>query len=305
MTGTTRLVGVLLLALLAGVATVVLTVDSSVTAELRARSDDPFAFGNPAFCETDKPVEDFGLSELPPLREAPESGELPFAPKTVSLGFAARSILAVGESVGFNLHSENYFGKTPLHWVLRNRIRPADSSGQTGQVIARGRERVRMISAADEVKLFLEPARRPGFYRYDIEIVDFDGKLLATYGRYLRVEGEFWDARLGLNGDQFHPGEQVLSRVENFGTQWISHGEAFGVQRLEDEEWVSVPGAIRGAWLLWGGIVGPGASGRCSPLSLRRDFPPGQYRIVKEVESASGPNAGRIYFLTAPFEVAG
>jgi hypothetical protein len=272
-------------------------------AEHRSRPADPFTFGNPAFCAPAKPVEDFGLSELPPVHEGPGSGDLPFGPKTVRLELSAGPILPPGEGVGFWLHSQNYGGQTPLHWVLRNRIRLVGEFGQAGQVVARSRTRVRLINAAREVKLFLRPPLPPAFYLYEIEIVDFDGEELAHYSRYVRVERKFWDARLGLNRQVFQPGQQVLSRVENFGTESILYGEDFRIQAYREGKWTRVRASSRDGWLLWLGSAGPGWAGRCSALRLPRDFPPGQYRIVKEVEPPSQPPGERIYHLTAPFEV--
>jgi hypothetical protein len=293
---------VLLAVALAAIA--LLTTGTSAGAEHRAGpAEDAFTFGDPAFCAPKKPVEDFGLSELPPVHEVPEEGDLPFGPKTVSLLLASGPVLPPGESVGFWLNSENYGGHTPLHWVLRNRIRPVDTSGQAGQVVARGHTRVRTINAAREVKLFLHPPRNPGFYRYDVEIVDFDGKFLAQYSRYVRVERKFWDARLGLNDNQFQPGGQVLSRVENFGTEAIAFGEEFRIQAYRGGNWVHVRDPSRDGWLLWLGFASPGLAGRCSALRLPRDFPAGQYRIVKEVGPPSWPNGKRSYHLAAPFEV--
>jgi hypothetical protein len=266
-------------------------------------AEDPFTYGNPAFCAPTEPVEDFGLSTLPPVHEAPATGDLPFGPKTVSLLLFLAPVLPPGESTGFWLNSENYFGRTPLRWILRNRIRPVDAAGVPGSVTARGSTRVRMINAAREDKLFLQPPRAPGFYRYEIEIVEFDGKHLATYSRDLRVERRFWDARLGLSRQVFRPGDEVLSRVENFGTETISYGEVFGIQRYKDGSWAHVDSPRQG-WLLWGGSAGPGLAGRCSALHLPRDFPPGQYRIVKEVEAPSRREGERRpIYLTAPFEV--
>jgi Big-like domain-containing protein len=267
------------------------------------RPTDPFTFGNPAFCAPKELVNDFGISELPSVREAPPLGDLPFGPKTVSLGVSAGPVLRIGEDTSFRLHSENYVGRTPLRWILRNRIRSVSEAGEAGSVVARGRKRVRIINAATEVKLYLDPPRIPGFFLYEIEILKFDGAPLATYSSYLRVERSFWDARLGLSRYRVRPGQRVLSRVENFGTEWIYYGEAFGVQRLQGEAWVDAPSATPDGWLLWAGMLGPGSPGRCSGAYLPRILPPGQYRIVKEVEQRLGPEKDRVYELTAPFEV--
>lgn len=271
-------------------------------AKAGARSN-PFTFGNPAFCAPTKLVNDFGISDLPPVRKAPSSGDLPFGPKTVSLSVSAGPVLQIGDEAGFRLHSENYVGRTPLKWILRNRIRSVSESGEAGPVVARGRKRVRIINAATEVKLYLDPPQTPGFLLYEIEILKFDGARLATYSSYLRVERSFWDARLGLSRYRARPGQRVLSRVENFGTEWIFYGEAFVVQRLEGEAWVDVPSATPDGSLLWLGMAGPGSPGRCSAAYLPRGLPPGQYRIVKEVEQPLRSEEDRVHELTAPFEV--
>jgi hypothetical protein len=280
-----------------------LTAGTPAGAERQARpAEDPFTFGNSAFCAPEKPVEDFGLSELPPVHEVPAEGDLPFGPKTVSLLLASGPVLPPGESVGFWLNSKNYGGHTPLNWVLRDRIRLVDASGQVGRVVARSRTRVRTINAGTEVKLFLRPPRQPGFYRYDVEIAEFGGRHLATYSRSIRVERKFWDARLGLSAAEFRPGEQVLSRIENFGTEAITFGEEFGLQGYREGSWVSVPGPLPDGWLLWLGFAAPGSAGQCSVLQLPDDFPPGEYRIVKEVGGPSWPK-GKHSYLAAPFQV--
>lgn len=263
----------------------------------------PFTYGAPAFCAPEEPVEDFGLSELPPVREAPATGDLPFGPRTVSLQLWSGPIFQPGQSVGFWLHSLNYRGRTPLRWALRNRLRTVDSAGQTGPVLARGRTRVRMISARKEVKLFLDLPRDTGFYRYEIEIVDFEGKRLALYGSNVRVERKFWDARLGLNGDEFRPGDTVLNRLENFGTEAIAYGEEFRIQAYRGGQWVPVRNPSQEGWLLWLGYLNPGWAGECGALGLPDDFPAGEYRIVKEVGTSSWPQDGQSYWLTASFSV--
>jgi hypothetical protein len=268
-------------------------------------SDDSAAFGDPAFCAPGDPVEDFGISQLPPVDEVPSEGDLPFGPKTLSLDLFGGPILPLGESFGFWLNSANYAGRTPLRWVLRNRLRPVDPSGAMGGVLAKGHVRVPMINAATEVKLFLQPPPKPGFYRYDIEIVDFDGNLLGSYSKYLRVERKFWRARLGLNRQTFKLGERVLSRVENLGTETVLYGEVFAIQRKKATGWTHVRDRSRDGWFAWLGTARAGMAGRCSALRLPDDFPPGRYRIVKEVGPHPWPEGKRSYHLTAPFQVIG
>ena len=263
-----------------------------------------FDFGNPVFCAPTKPINDFGLSTLPPTHEAPVDGDLPFGPKTVSISVEAGPIIAIGGGVRFDIRSNNFnpHGRTPLEWVMRDRLRSLDATGSPGAVISQGKHRIRYINAAREDKLILDPPRTPGFYRYETEISDFDGKRLALYVYNLRVERKFWDVRLGLNRTAFYPGNHVLSRIENFGTLAPSYGEEFRLQRLAGGRWRTIDTPGRGGWLLWAGWVSAGMSGRCSSLALPRDFPAGQYRILKEWQRRLDRNAPP-YYLTAPFEV--
>lgn len=274
-----------------------------VTADAALRHPDSIGSTQADFCESSEFVEDFGLASLPPTREAPADGDLPFGPKTVSLSFANKKVLAVGEGIGFWVHSQNYVGRTPLRWIVRHRLRTVDDSGGAGPVIARGRQRVRLIHAGREVKLFLDPPKTPGFYRYEIEIVEFEGKRLALYGSNLRVERKFWDVRLRLNRAVFHPGNHVRSRIENFGTISPYYGYEFRIQRQTARGWVHVRNPNRVAWPLVGLLTGPGQVGPCSTFSLPRDFPPDRYRIVKEVERYLHRGRTRTEYLTAPFDV--
>ncbi|HEU5143146.1 MAG TPA: immunoglobulin-like domain-containing protein [Solirubrobacterales bacterium] len=267
--------------------------------------EDSSALGSPSFCKSGDLAHDFGLSQLPPVREPPEGGDLPFGPKTVRLLGDWGKILPVGQSFGYGLWSENYYGRTPLKWTLRARMFAVSSAGETGREVDRSQLKVKTISSRDEIELYLDPLRRPGFYRYDFEILDEDGKQLANYGEHLKVFARrYWKPRLTLNGSEFRPGQRVLSRVENHGTEQVNYGEEFGVQRLEGGSWVAVPGMTQRVWALWLGLAGPGVSGRCSSLHLPDDVAPGDYRIVKRVGKASWPR-GRSYWLAARFAVVG
>jgi hypothetical protein len=108
--------------------TAVLVTAPHSTADARQTSS-PGAVQSP-YCEPSEPIEDFGLSDLPATHEAPIDGELPFGPKTVSMSVEAGPILTAGGSVRFDVHSANYFGRTPLEWVMRDRLRPDRFCGE-------------------------------------------------------------------------------------------------------------------------------------------------------------------------------
>ncbi|HWH19353.1 MAG TPA: immunoglobulin-like domain-containing protein [Solirubrobacterales bacterium] len=263
--------------------------------------------GAEEFCEGGI-VNEFGLSGLPPLanpfpeRPAFRERQLPsFAPKTVSLELGGGPILTPGQEVGFWLSSDNYVGKTPLRWTLKDTIRPVDPSGDVGSVVAQGKVRVKYASAGHEVKDFLVPPRYLGAYRYDLKIESWDGTQLAEYSTYVWVEKKFWAPRLGLSSQVVHPGELLLSRPENMGTIEFSFGEEFRLQRKIGGSWtpIMLPGEV--FWELWLGYAGAGGAGRCSELRVPRNFSPGKYRIVKLIERSL---RGKPTFLAAPFTVS-
>jgi hypothetical protein len=138
-----------------------------------------------------------------------------------------------------------------------------------------------------------------------MQITDRDGTQLGSYSAYFKLAQPFWKPRLGLTGHRFRPGQRVLSRVENLGTETVMYGESFSVQRLEGGQWIHVPNMTQKYWALWLGGASAGGSGRCSSLYLPDDISPGRYRIVKEVGPSPWPRGKRSYFLTAPFEVTG
>lgn len=257
-----------------------------------------------AFCSSERMARDFGLAQLPRVREVPDTGDLPFGPKTVRLTSPGGRVLPIGASFGMDLHSENYSGRTPLGWTLRGWMYVVGRDGETGREVDSAEVVVPTISAGDNFDLSLEPLRRPGLYRYDLEIVDGDGTVLGDYSAHLKVfERTFWKARLGIDRDRAGSGARVVTRVENLGTETILFGSPFSVQRLEAGDWAGVPEATPEAWTLELRVAGPGAAAACQQVPLPRDLAPGRYRIVKEVGPNPWPRGKRSYFLTAPFKV--
>ena len=286
-----------------------LVLNAPASAQAPLKLDSPVGpdFGDPEFCAPEAPLEDFGLEDLPPvpLPAAPIDGDLPFGPKTVELGGASgNAVLTPGGTIGFHLSSINFYGRTPLEWALRHRLSPVDATGAVGEVVARGRERVRLISSRSDIYPELKVPRTPGFFLYEIEIADFDGNVLAHYGSYVRMEKLFWDVRLALNRTTFAPGERVLSRVENRGTTMPFQGAEYELQRRVGGRWIDRPLPGGAGFLLWLRGVALGWTGPCNALRLPRDFPPGRYRIVKEIEGSIG-DSDRPIRLTAPFRVTG
>ena len=268
-----------------------------------AGATNPFNFGNPAFCEPRKPLRDFGLSRLPPVRELPLDGELPFARPNVNVYSAPSArVLTEQGSFGYGFSEENFEGTVRLDWTVTAQMWLLGRRGAPVREVDGESLFIGDLDAGEQPHLTVDTLGKRGFYRFDIQFTDRNGAQLGAYSSYLKVTRPFWKARLGLDRRVYRPGQLVISRPENLGTEGMSYGESFGVQRREDGDWVPAPALQPDGWLLWLGISGPGAPGRCSALRLPRDVQPGRYRIVKEVTRLE-QGSDRIYSLATPFRV--
>lgn len=202
---------------------------------------------------------------------------------------------------GYELSSDNWRGHTPLNWTLSARMMQVNRHGRPLREVDQTTIRVRTIDYHKDRALYLE-APGPGFYLYELRIAGKRSAKLAHYQRYLRVVRKVWNVRLGLNRQRFKPGQTVLSRIDNFGSERASFGDGVGVQRRVGDRWVrarDMPPIFLEMWEAW---APPAETAGCIPFELPADFPSGQYRIVKRVGRADGKSGA---WLTAPFEVAG
>jgi hypothetical protein len=268
-----------------------------------AHAYNPFNFGNPAFCEPREPLRDFGLSRLPPVREVPLDGQLPFARPNVNVyGSGSSRVRSERGSFGYGFSEENYEGTVKLDWTVTAQMWLLGRQGRPLREVGSESLFIGELDAAEQPHISLDTLGKRGFYRFDIQFTDRNGTRLGAYSSYIKVARPFWKAKLGLDRRAYRPGQLVISRPENFGTESMSFGADFSVQRWEDGDWVPAQQLQPGGFLLWLGIAGPGAPGRCSALELPRDVQAGRYRIVKPVTRLA-PGRDRSYFLTAPFRV--
>jgi hypothetical protein len=117
--------------------------------------------------------------------------------------------------------------RSPMTWeVCSPSLSSCTPFGSGGELSTAGANpetvfRVTGLDAADQPGIYLGPPPTRGFYRFDIQFTDRNGVLLGFYGAYLKLARPFWKVRLGLNRRRFHPGERVLSRIENVGTETV------------------------------------------------------------------------------------
>lgn len=264
---------------------------------------DPLADGNPSFCAPKKPVEDFGLLELPPVREVPETGEGLGHPAVDIYGGWGRVMPRPG-GFGYGFSEHNYGGTVLLDWTVTAELWAVDSQGNTHQEVDSEELFIHRLDAADQPHIEVEPPEgRRGFYRFDMQISNRAGKTLGSYSAYFKVVRPYLKVDLGLARDAVRPGDRVFSRLENFGSESVTYGEDFAVQRLEGGQWVNQSALTPDYWLLWLGFLSPGGTGLCNSFVLPANTAPGRYRVVKSIGmERGGRRKGEV--LRAPFTVS-
>ncbi len=261
--------------------------------------------GEPAFCVPKKPARDFGFSQLPPVREVPVDGQLPFARPNVNIYGAGSSHVLTGRgSFGYGFSEENYEGTVRLDWTVTMQMWLLGRGAKPLREVDRETLQIGELDAADQPHISVETGSRRGFYRADIQFTDQDGKQLGAYSSYIKVMRSFWKAKLLLDRRVYRPGQGVFSRPANLGTRTMTYGEDFAVQRWEDGRWAAAPEMTPNGWLLWLGVGGPGSPGLCSTTRVPADEAPGRYRIVKPVTELVPHRRDRPRRLVAPFLVA-
>jgi len=193
---------------------------------------------------------------------------------------------------------------TPLDWTVAAQLWSLASVGIPTEEVDQRQIHIGRINDAYQPRLNLAIPHVVGLYRYDIQVSDRDGNKLGSYSQYLRVVPERVKVRLGINRRRFRLGQTVATRPEDLGTNWITFGESFEVQRMNDGHWQRDQALIPSEWLASLGSVGLGGAGSCSRFKISAGTPPGRYRIRRSV----GVAVGRIHWvsltLTAPFSVA-
>lgn len=272
-----------------------------------------------AFCSSSGP-RDYAtpLSTFSPINKVPGRpkksgvGNLPFGPGTVEMyAYTEGPVIARPDEFGYAFSDVGFERKNPpkdrpkLDWLVTAQMMALDPTGAVSEQVDQGQIRIRTIDDAYQPSLNLKVPARVGFYRYDIQISEFDGTLLGSYSQYLRVVPHSVKVRLGINARRVRPGQTIATRPEELGTDWISYGEAFTVQRRIDGDWRPYPPMDQKFWNDWLGLAGPGEAGRCSFLSIPAYAPKGRYRVVKHigVEEAGEHELG--VTVTAPFSVSG
>jgi hypothetical protein len=171
--------------------------------------------------------------------------------------------------------------------------------------IARRIEHVARFGSHERRRFPFRLSGKPSLYRFEIEFLNWAGKRIGRFGRYLRVLRPRRDARLALNPTSFRPGDTVAPRLENFGTESLLYGLGYSIESYDGAAWARSPIDRPRPIPLIGLRTGPGEAASCWDFTIPSDAPPGLYRFVwsgrASRETIPGHD-GRLK-LTAEFQV--
>jgi hypothetical protein len=244
---------------------------------------------------------------LPPVHRIPSSGILPFGPKRLNVYFDRPSPAMIeGGDVGYAFYDRNLRSVLRLGWTVSAQLYALSTEGTVLQKVDSGQIHVGTVRNAYPPSLNLRLPSKIGFYRFDIQFADAEGDLLGEFGKYLRIVPVETNARLGINGHQFHVGQAVATRVENLGTSTVTYGAMYQLARKVTGDWRGVIKVNNGPWPLYQGFAYAGRAGSCSGFKVSADFPSGSYRVVKEIGvQGSGQKMSHLRNLVAYFSIRG
>jgi hypothetical protein len=109
--------------------------------------------------------------------------------------------------------------------------------GKPTHEVAHTRHFLEAIDAADQPHIGLTPPDQLGFYHFDLRIQS-RGRTLGSHSSYFMLVRPSWRPTLHLARRFVHAGQTIQGRVENLGTERVSHGEEQFVQRRTAAGWV-------------------------------------------------------------------
>lgn len=198
-----------------------------------------------------------------------------------------------------------------LAWTLTLTARRISRTGVLGRVVANAKHGIDTLDQSSNQDIELSLPSAPGLYLLNLRFGRHAGTTLGRYGQYVRVMRPRTDVHLSVSAPSFHPGDDVLFRVENRGTTPIGLiGEEFSFERYSNGLWSKDPASPSAFTRQRLGLLLAGTAGFCRAFSLPSSISPGHYRISKRVmlsgirEQMTLSSRGKPKILRAEFDIA-
>jgi hypothetical protein len=247
-----------------------------------------------------KLVRSFGL---PPggrqqYKPIPENGLLSFGPQKLRVSqkgprpggalqsdpSAGNRVLTAGGKFGYLFSSLPWSGGSRLNWTIRLTASTVTKQGQFRNRLGETAMHIGSIQGHTTRSVVLSIPPKKGFYRLALSIRSSKGQLLDAFAEFIRVIEPSAIARLGTSSRTVVPGEQVLGRIENFGSTMLRTRQPYSVEYFDGVEWERV-GPPQTVWRGPGmdAIVYAGKAAACMSFRVPADAAPGRYRFVKNI----------------------
>jgi hypothetical protein len=271
---------------------------------LNPRHDAAFARADteaPAFC-SNAALQDYlaPLRRMKDLREIPDSGRLPFAPKNVSIKLLEDGLRVGPGAIGFALLDRAVGRERQLNWEITAELLRVDRNGRSLGVVkvrkwALGK--VDLHTAVGLLRLYV--GGHPGYYRIDLSIRRRAGGSLGRYAEYVRVVRPTLDVRLALSHQSVARGQSIHARVENLGTEAVAPSSRLYLERFDGQLWQTVASYLTpGLRSRVRAVLTAGRAGRCVEIRIPPEQEEGPYRVRSEVARFGRPSGQKSIFET-------
>lgn len=268
----------------------VIVISQIYTGNASGASGDRFC-SRPLLRDYERPLRSVApLSELE--REFPVA--LPFAPPNVRMRFMSFPLNSGRLIAGSGMFGASITGPTEgaeVDWRVLSRIVRLKPSAPASVAREVSVDVDRVSSVSTSALAFANTPGQPGSYRYEISFTNSTGAILGQYGRYVQVLRPRLLVNLALEDRNLKPGQLLVSRWDNPGTELIEVKPSYLVQRRVAGQWRTVKGGPASHGFLPVSRIGAGATSGCRMVRLPNGLSKGTYRLMRFV-SRSKPFPG-------------
>lgn len=246
------------------------------------------------------------ISELPPVRQVPRSGRLPFAGEGTTLRPVSQSQVNLnGTSVGYALSLDGPLARFDPSWQVEAQLLRIGSDGAARKLIQRRERFLGVPRSLRELDFSFRLRSKPGLYKYEIRFLREDGRALGSYSRYLRIVKPRLGGDLRLSANSTTPGSSLQFQIANLGTVPFAASMTPTVERWDVTGWTNA-GFPQGRTTLEGRPaihkalrLEAGVATGCFEVAIPTSAATGLYRISLQISPLSLPSR----FVRNRFEV--
>jgi hypothetical protein len=226
------------------------------------------------------------------LREVPESGHLPFAPKGILLRVLDDGLRVGPGAIGFALTGNAIDQDRLLNWRITARLVRVDRRGRPSGLLktrAWGLGTIDLHDDARMLRMFVNG--QPRFYRMNLSFKNSTRKTLGRYSAYFRIVRPNVDVELAVSDQSVGQGQSLYARVENLGTESVVPDSRIYLEQFDGNEWHSVTSYLTpGLRSRLRAVLPAGQAARCVEIQIPSEQEGGLYRITSKVALWRSPS---------------